>query len=118
DDARDRFSRRTGDQPRLRRLAPVGQRTFRRPHRDSAPSAHRCALRRRQRSRRRKGPKEVCDDYKAFAQKIHAALPDARLIYLSIKPSPSRWNLRERIVQTNALIAAECAKDARETFLD
>lgn len=65
-----------------------------------------------------KTPETIFADFKAFTAKIHAGLPEARLIYIAIKPSPSRWQLREKIVQTNSLIAAECRRDPRDTFLD
>jgi lysophospholipase L1-like esterase len=65
-----------------------------------------------------KTPETVFADFKAFAAKIHAGLPEARLIYIAIKPSPSRWQLREKIVRANTLIAEECRRDSRATFLD
>jgi lysophospholipase L1-like esterase len=60
-----------------------------------------------------KTPEIVHADFKAFASKIHAALPDTKVVYIAIKPSPSRWNLKDKVVKANALIAAECAKDKR-----
>ena len=60
-----------------------------------------------------KTPETVHNDFKAFAAKIHAALPDTKIIYIAIKPSPSRWNLKDKVVKANALIAAECGKDKR-----
>src|ERR1051325_10915461 len=65
-----------------------------------------------------KTPERVLKDYRYFAAKIHTGVPKARLIYIAIKPSPSRWSIRDKIVRTNQLIAAECAKDARDAFLD
>jgi len=65
-----------------------------------------------------KTPEIVFADFKAFAAKIHTGLPEARLIYIAIKPSPSRWKIREQIVRANALIAAECTKDSHAIFLD
>jgi lysophospholipase L1-like esterase len=65
-----------------------------------------------------KSPATVAADFAAFCEKIHASLPATRIIYVSIKPSPSRWNLREKMVETNARIAALCAADARRKFVD
>jgi len=65
-----------------------------------------------------KTPETVLADFQAFAAKIHAGLPAAKLIFISIKPSPSRWKIHEQMVRANALIAAECAKDKRNVFLD
>lgn len=63
-------------------------------------------------------PEQVVGDFKVFCGKIHAALPATRVVCIAIKPSPSRWNLREKIVRANELIAAECAADKRRTFVD
>lgn len=65
-----------------------------------------------------KTPETVFADFKAFKAKLHAALPKARLVYIAIKPSPSRWTLKDKIVRANTLIAAECAADARCAFAD
>jgi lysophospholipase L1-like esterase len=63
-------------------------------------------------------PEKVAADFQEFQQKLHAALPNARLIYIGCKPSPSRRQHHEKFVTANALIAAECAKDFRCTFMD
>jgi lysophospholipase L1-like esterase len=65
-----------------------------------------------------KTPETVAGDFRAFCAKLHAALPHARLAYISIKPSPSRWSIHEKMEQANKLIAAECAKDPRRVFVD
>jgi lysophospholipase L1-like esterase len=65
-----------------------------------------------------KTPETVLADFKEFARKIHAALPQTRIVYIAIKPSPSRWKNKDNIVRTNQLIAAECAKDKRFAFAD
>ena len=65
-----------------------------------------------------KTPETVLADFKTFVGKIHAALPQTRIIYIAIKPSPSRWKNKENIVRANTLIAAECAKDKRLGFAD
>jgi lysophospholipase L1-like esterase len=65
-----------------------------------------------------KAPGTVLADFRSFVAKIHAALPDTRIVYIAIKPSPSRWRLKDRIVSANALISAECARDKRLRFAD
>jgi lysophospholipase L1-like esterase len=65
-----------------------------------------------------KTPETVFADFKAFAAKIHAALPRTRIVYIAIKPSPSRWKIKDKVVAANALIAAECAKDKRFAYAD
>jgi lysophospholipase L1-like esterase len=65
-----------------------------------------------------KTPEEVAADFRAFCGRLHAAVPEARLIVNSIKLTPARWHLRERIAFANALLAAHCAADPRRVFLD
>ncbi len=63
-------------------------------------------------------PEKVAADFEAFCAKVHAALPATRIVYIGIKPSPSRWKIHEKGEQANALIAAYCAKDKRRAFAD
>ncbi len=63
-------------------------------------------------------PEKVAEDFAAFRAKLHAALPQARLIYIGCKPSPSRMQHWEKFQAANALIAAACAQDARCTYVD
>ena len=56
--------------------------------------------------------------FRAFTAKIHAALPKTRIIFLAIKESPSRVKIREQVLLANRLVASECAKDPRLTFID
>jgi lysophospholipase L1-like esterase len=65
-----------------------------------------------------KSPEVVFADFKAFVAKVHAQVPDARIVFIAVKPSPSRWNIREKGEQANALIAAECAQNPRLRFVD
>ena len=63
-------------------------------------------------------PEAVAASFEAFCAKLHAALPATRIVYLAIKPSPSRWKLKDQVVRANALIAAFCARDPRRAFVD
>jgi lysophospholipase L1-like esterase len=51
-----------------------------------------------------KTPEEVFSDAKALVAKIRAALPDTRIAFLSISPSPARWEMRETQAKLNALL--------------
>ncbi len=42
--------------------------------------------------------------HQAFVAKIHAALPDTRLVYLAINPTVARWKQEPRNLETNYLI--------------
>jgi lysophospholipase L1-like esterase len=61
---------------------------------------------------------EVHARFQAFRQGLHAALPQTRLVFIAIKPSPSRAKIRERIDRANTLIAATCREDPRLAFAD
>jgi lysophospholipase L1-like esterase len=65
-----------------------------------------------------KTPETVAADFRAFRTKLHAALPETRLIYLSLTYAPSRARAHDAVRATNRLIAEECAKDPRCTFVD
>lgn len=65
-----------------------------------------------------KSPETVAADFKAFRTKLHAALPQTRLIYLSITLAPSRARIHEQMREANRLIAADCATDPRCQFVD
>jgi lysophospholipase L1-like esterase len=41
-----------------------------------------------------------------------------RIVFVSIKPSPSRWALAEPMRQANALIAQAIARDTLATYVD
>ena len=58
------------------------------------------------------------DDFKAFANKVRAALPGARLDYISIGINPSRWNDFQKVKKTNRLIRDYISQDDRLEFID
>jgi len=61
---------------------------------------------------------QVADDFRAFAQVIHRSLPQTRIYFLAIKPSPARWKLFEEQKRANSLIKSQCESDARLIFVD
>lgn len=65
-----------------------------------------------------KSPQQVAADFRAFRTGLHAALPDTKLIFLSINPAPSRARVHDRMREANALIEADCATDPRCKYVD
>ena len=65
-----------------------------------------------------RSPEQVARDFEALFEKIHAALPLTRVIYLAIKTSPARVHLHPLIARTNALIAERCLGQTSCTFID
>ena len=69
-----------------------------------------------------KSPAQVLKDFQAFAEKVHAALPGTRLVYVSINPSVARWKQEEKVVEANHLIhgfiTGVASKSQKLSFLD
>lgn len=65
-----------------------------------------------------KSPQRVADDFKAFAAKVQAALPETRILYVAIKPSRARWNHWPAMLQANNLIETFCESSDKLTFVN
>ena len=63
-------------------------------------------------------PRQVADDYRVFVRGVRDSLPDARIVFLDIKPSPSRWGLESQRQEANRLVRAIVASDPNQTFVD
>ncbi|WP_099797424.1 SGNH/GDSL hydrolase family protein [Variovorax sp. 54] len=51
-------------------------------------------------------PLQVLDSFARFANAVRAELPDVRISFISVKPSPSREQLMPQIRETNHVISA------------
>jgi lysophospholipase L1-like esterase len=65
-----------------------------------------------------RAPERVLADYGAFVTRLRSALPAARVVYVSIKPSPSRRAYIDRMRETNRRIRSEIARDSLATYVD
>ena len=63
-------------------------------------------------------PEDVAESFRDLAAQIHAALPEARITYVSIKPSPLRAALMPAAVEANAKIEAQTRTDPRLEYVD
>ncbi|WP_372362366.1 SGNH/GDSL hydrolase family protein [Xanthomonas sp. NCPPB 1325] len=63
-------------------------------------------------------PEQVRDDVLAFVTRVRRDLPEARISYLSIKPSPSRAQLLPAVITANRLIKAALAPLPRVDYVD
>ncbi|MDZ4784122.1 MAG: SGNH/GDSL hydrolase family protein [Planctomycetia bacterium] len=54
-----------------------------------------------------KSAEQVAKDFARLAAKIHEGLPEARLLFLAIKPSRARWELIDVQREANRLVAAQ-----------
>ena len=63
-------------------------------------------------------PEEVFADFKAFAEKVCAALPAAELAYISSAGNPARWAQVEKVKALNGMIAAYLKEQPNMKFID
>jgi lysophospholipase L1-like esterase len=63
-------------------------------------------------------PAAIRDKFVALVEKIHAQLPEVRIYCVAVKPSIARWKLWPKMQQANRLLAAQCRRDERLTFVD
>jgi lysophospholipase L1-like esterase len=65
-----------------------------------------------------KTPEDVAREFLMFVARVEAAVPDARIYYLSMKPSRQRWTDWPQEHMGNTLIAKICAGDPRLAYID
>jgi len=63
-------------------------------------------------------PMQVLESFAAFTNTVRAELPDTRIAYISVKPSPSREALLPRIRETNDIIAAYLRRLPGSDYID
>ena len=63
-------------------------------------------------------PEEVYLFFCAFAEKMRRSLPGVPLYFLSVKVSPARWGIRDKIRLTNTLIGNELEKYPDWQYID
>lgn len=61
---------------------------------------------------------EVFADFAAIVERVHEALPELPITWISIKPSPSRWDRSEEMIRANALVRELTDADARLHYVD
>jgi lysophospholipase L1-like esterase len=62
--------------------------------------------------------REIARQFELFDQKVHAALPQTKIVFISIKPSIRRWKWIDTISSANAMVKAYCAKEKHLVFMD
>jgi len=65
-----------------------------------------------------KTPEIVAASYRQLVSLIHEAQPEVPIYFVSIKPSPSRWDRWPQMSSANSLIRAFCEGDDRLHYLD
>lgn len=65
-----------------------------------------------------KSPQRVLADFRDFVDKVRAALPDTRVLYVSIRPSVARWHLQDRQRHANRLVRELAESDPAVEYID
>jgi lysophospholipase L1-like esterase len=65
-----------------------------------------------------KPPKRVANDFNFFMGSVRFKLPQVPIVFISIKPSPGRWPLWEKMQEANGLIKTLCELKQPCRFLD
>jgi len=64
-----------------------------------------------------KNADQVLSDFQLLADKMRLDFPDCKIAFISIKPSPSRWHLKDEMIKANQLIEQYCESNDI-TFID
>src|SRR5829696_2444319 len=64
------------------------------------------------------GPGRIAPDYRTFVQMVRDSLPNTRVVFISLKPSPSRWHLVDQQREANRLVREIVARDTLQAFVD
>ena len=57
-------------------------------------------------------------DLNTFYQLVRKQLPDSEIGVIAAKPSPSRWNLKDKFEKTNQMMHMFCRENERVSFID
>jgi lysophospholipase L1-like esterase len=65
-----------------------------------------------------KTPERVFADFKAFVQKVHGSLPETRVAFIAIKPSPARERFLEQARAANQFVSDYARANKNVLFID
>lgn len=68
-----------------------------------------------------KAPELLAEQFQQFVKSVHAKLPETKIHFIAIKPSPSRWKLYDKQTEANRLVADFCQQAqpaGRVTYID
>ncbi|CAN5722775.1 SGNH/GDSL hydrolase family protein [soil metagenome] len=65
-----------------------------------------------------KSPEQVAEDFQSFVGVVREGLPAVKILFLSIKPSLSRWSKIELIREANRLVETICVDDQQLEYVD
>jgi lysophospholipase L1-like esterase len=65
-----------------------------------------------------KTSEQVVVDAEKLINRLRAKLPDVRIVFIGLKPSPARWLQVDRMRTTNAMLRQLCERDDRVAYMD
>jgi len=65
-----------------------------------------------------KSPEDVLADFRTYVERTRATLPEVKIIFLNIGPSPKRWEQREKQRQANQLVLDYINKGINLYYVD
>lgn len=65
-----------------------------------------------------KSPEQVADDFQALVKKVHAALPQTKIYFVSLFPTVARQKIDDKLKQANTLIQEFTKSDPRLGYID
>ena len=65
-----------------------------------------------------KSAEQVLADYRTFVERVHASLPETRIIFVPIKPSLSRWSMWPQMKDANGMIEAYSTSHPALVYVD
>lgn len=65
-----------------------------------------------------RSPQQVLESFKGFVETVRAEMPNVRISYISIKPSPSRASLMPKIREANVLLSAYVKSLPNAAYID
>lgn len=63
-------------------------------------------------------PEDVHADYRKFVDRVREKLPQTKIVWVAIKPSIKRWEIREKGQAANAAIKADIEKGRGDVYVD
>ena len=60
----------------------------------------------------------VAVEFERLVRAVHTRLPQTRIVFIGIKPSPQRWIQIDRMRMANDIVRRFCERDDRLAFLD
>ena len=65
-----------------------------------------------------KTPQQVAEDFHVFVEKVRAKLPEVRILFMSLQPSPARWSQADQQKQANSLIKKQIETGKNMAYID